>query len=519
MIDEFPGWRKIDVYVLEAETPAGELPFRVGMGFIIGPRHVLTCAHVVGEALGRRAALYSERQAPAAPVRIEFASGDFRDSVETHVAPNGWWPEDEGILDGAGLNDIALLELPAGFDLPADVVAATRGHKPMPDMRVFVHGVTKEDQSGVNFKGALRGGAGGRITIHTEGGDGNIEPGYSGAAVLASRGVIGMIEQRQQNQTALFIPLDRLLRADAISNAWPKPRGSFVGALAPADAPLRTGVAGDEDAWTRMPVATRLARYLHNCDRTQVFKPLANATFADPAGRQPVIGVFGSHDDDLPEHLFDRFQSHFLVEAGVYTAFEVARLPPKWKPEETTWRLRRQRADDALKLLKVELRNLVGAESTEPAAIRKALHGGPSRTLYSEIFADQLDDEDRTLLKKWSAYWAEIAESALDSALVHLLCVKPSLRGEAVDEDAFRAQISALAQAGDPTVVVDADLLTLLDDRDLQGWLNEVAAYVPLDEQTVFELSNRAYAELLTPGAARLRQLQRWLAQIDFQDP
>ncbi|KSB89102.1 hypothetical protein AS593_04195 [Caulobacter vibrioides] len=522
-MSDFPGFDEIDVHILLAGSPENVEGVRVGMGFLIGPRHVLTCAHVVAESLGDTDAWIDNPAPPQAPITLAFAfSNLWPQPITARIA--AWWPQSSEVRARSDLDDVALLELlPETFIPPADVVIARRGPKPESRTEVWGNGVSADEQGGINFNGRVRGAVvGNRMTIRALVNDDEIVPGCSGAGVRSDDGVLGMVAERQQKQTGLFIPIDMLLRAPKIAEAWqlPPPTKTLVGTLASQDAPPSNTVIGDEDQWRRTPLRARLARYLHNCDRTHVFQPLEDATFVGRTGRQPVIGVFGSQDDDLPEHLFDRFQSHFLVEAGVYTRGEIVRLPPKWKREEATWRMPGQSADEALKFLKRRLMRALDAESTAPSDVRAALRASScSKTLYSELFADQLDAPDVELLKGWSAYWAQIAEEPLNRALVHLLCVKPSSQNGPVNEEALRERVSSLASHGDQVVVVNAGLLACVDDRDLQDWLEEVAEHVPLRETEVFELHTRATSELLASGAMpRLNQLRHWLSQLNPQE-
>ena len=41
----------------------------VGMAFLVGPRHLLTCAHVVAKALG---ILPDQQDKPTSPIRLDF---------------------------------------------------------------------------------------------------------------------------------------------------------------------------------------------------------------------------------------------------------------------------------------------------------------------------------------------------------------------------------------------------------------------------------------------------------------
>ncbi|MFC7109514.1 hypothetical protein ACFQQB_59445 [Nonomuraea rubra] len=96
-----------------------------GAGVLIGPRHVLTCAHVVDLALGGPAATAGCGDAPAGTaVTAEFPFASRADPAQISVRAKvvGWAPITE---DGSG--DAALLELATPVDhVPAPWPARPR---------------------------------------------------------------------------------------------------------------------------------------------------------------------------------------------------------------------------------------------------------------------------------------------------------------------------------------------------------------------------------------------------------
>jgi hypothetical protein len=388
-------------------------------------------------------------------------------------------------------------------------------------MAVQVNGVSTEEQDGVSFEGAVRGpGVGNRLSLRSElDEDGRVGPGYSGAAVLAKAGVIGMMAEKQQTRTGLFIPAALLRQAPEIQAAWtptPNARPSFWRDVDPAAA-HRAGAAGDQDDWNRMSIGARLQRHLHHCDRTDVYQPVADA-IAVPLVRRPAICVFGSEDLDLPRRVFDRFQSRFLVDAGIYKAAEVARPPQKWAPEPMTWRTRGQDPAAALTIMKRRLlAGLEGRESAAPAAVRELLRTGCSRAFYSEVDGDRLEPQDLELMRIWSAYCAEIGGENLGRTFVHLLCLKPS-SGPPTDRQAFADRVTDLARAGDGDVTFDGGVLPRVPAEDLHRWFEDVAGWVPLDGMQIFNLRRKAARRLLAGDAPRLNQVEAWLNQLRDRD-
>ncbi|GAA2786171.1 hypothetical protein GCM10010452_12840 [Crossiella cryophila] len=177
----------------------------LGMGCLVGPRQVLTCAHVVADALGVPLA----GPAPRLPVRVDFplvAAGEF---VEATVA--SWDPE----RDVAGL----VLERTPAAAAAARVVSvdAVWGH----EVRAF--GVPVGHDQGVWASGVLRGSsASGMVQIDDERTGGfSLAPGFSGAPVWdhAADGVVGIVaaaERQAHRRTGYLIP------AALLNQAWPE---------------------------------------------------------------------------------------------------------------------------------------------------------------------------------------------------------------------------------------------------------------------------------------------------------
>lgn len=512
---EFEEWSKADVHILEAGSRRNADGSRLGMGFLIGPHHVLTCAHVVTASLGYGEEWIGRLDPPTRPVTLALAfSSEHPAPIEATIAD--WWPEYDDVENRETLDDVALLRLADDFVLPGDVEVARRGVRPYPDLRVHANGVSADEQNGVSLAGWVRGAfAGNRFSIRTEGGDGNIVQGYSGAAVVASAGVIGMIAEKQQNQTGLFISIEKLLKAEPISEAWQRPAAaiSFVGAMAPKHGSLAQGVM-TLDEWLSMPIGARLARHLPYCDRVDAYAAIQDVALAS-SGRHPTIAVFGCEDDDFPEALYDRVQCQFLIEAG-HAEETVAYPPPPWELMTMPWRRSHEPIERVLAAMKKRLVRGLGADGPEPAKIRQALGAGKSRAFYSEVDVSLLGPDDARLMAAWSAYLSEIGTGGLSRSLVHLLCVKASSIGSQADVRKVQAKVFKLASAGTDEVVVDLGLLPPLRTEDLERWLYSVARRVPLEWAQVHDLGTRFASEFSSGG--RLRQVERWLANYGRSD-
>ena len=174
--------------------------FAVGSGVLISDRHVLTCAHVVNDALSRH---QTADDAPRDPVRVEFVYVDGQaDGVVCR-----WSPPNE---DPAG--DLALLEIrpesvPAqARPVPLDQVDETAGHK----FRVLGF---SETNRGLQASGVLVGQiANGWVQMQATKVIGpGVREGFSGAPVWDDRrhGVVGLVVARTlhlEDKSAYMIP-------------------------------------------------------------------------------------------------------------------------------------------------------------------------------------------------------------------------------------------------------------------------------------------------------------------------
>lgn len=182
----------------------------VGSGFLVEAGHILTCAHVVARALGRKTW--------EAPAETDTVSLDFplvAAGVMVHARVAVWHPIHD---DDRG--DIAVLALvvdPPTGAFPAYLVAAEDfwSHP----FRTF--GFPRRYDHGVWASGVLRARqAAGWVQMESSSSGYAIEAGFSGAAVWDDEvvGVVGMTvaaDARSDLRAAYLIPTEELIRA------WP----------------------------------------------------------------------------------------------------------------------------------------------------------------------------------------------------------------------------------------------------------------------------------------------------------
>lgn len=235
---------------------AGGAPF--GSATLVGPRQLLTCAHVVASALGKDA----DGPAPADPVRVRFTHAGDPALRTALVHPGGWFPP--GATDGdPGQGDIAILDLqddpPAAA---APVGALGSGTRPGEVVAAFGLPARHGADSGGWASGELAGiQASGWIQIDSPAEGYRIQPGFSGGAAWsdAREAVVGMVvaaESSPDTRVAWMVPAELLaarwpalvtgptpVRADA-----PVPTGPRVIKVANRPAPVPMGDDVDDDA-------------------------------------------------------------------------------------------------------------------------------------------------------------------------------------------------------------------------------------------------------------------------------
>jgi WD40 repeat protein len=253
-------WRGSVVRVLQAgsSTPAG-------VGFVVGERHILTCAHVVNAALNRK---QRTQEAPGLTVRVQvdFPILGNPEGPSRNCRVEAWAPPPEvGIIDGdvAGLVIIGD-ELPQGA-VPARLTEATGFNNAVANVFGYPAEPPRGDGAWVTVQ--LRGPVGGEMIQLdlSPGAAMRVQPGYSGSPVIvASDGVgdavVGMVAgtgRDSDSPDAYAISVTQLVKA------WPEVLGTLTVPACPyrslepfraedADAGLFVGREDDTDRLHRM---------------------------------------------------------------------------------------------------------------------------------------------------------------------------------------------------------------------------------------------------------------------------
>ncbi|MER5477123.1 serine protease [Streptomyces sp. NPDC002734] len=197
-----------------------------GAGFLGGHREVITCAHVVGRALGSSSP--SPAEPPAGRLWVDFPLA--RPGLLAEVRVVSWVPVQP---DGSG--DIAVLRLLA--DPPARATVARLVEDVAgPDLRVRTFGFPPAYDDGAWSVGRLRGRtATGWLQYDTDpASEHRVRTGFSGAPVwdVAGGGVVGMVvaaDSRPDVRTAYLIPTRTLRESSAALDDTALPPCPFRG--------------------------------------------------------------------------------------------------------------------------------------------------------------------------------------------------------------------------------------------------------------------------------------------------
>jgi Trypsin-like peptidase domain len=185
---------------------AGDRSQSVGMGIVVDERHVVSCAHVVNSALGRR---FESLNEPDEKIRVAFP---YSDSEAVYMGRVCLWHP----MGPDRFSDVAVLELDDNVPEGTGIAPLASANELVDhDFKVF--GFREESIKGnivaVQFMGPLPDGT---VQIDGSGEHGIfIESGFSGAAVWDTnlRAVVGLVSSRNINpaeRVAYMIPVRAL---------------------------------------------------------------------------------------------------------------------------------------------------------------------------------------------------------------------------------------------------------------------------------------------------------------------
>jgi hypothetical protein len=481
----------------------GEVP--VGSGFICSQGHVMTCAHVVADALGGGVEMAAAPIAPDGRVKVRFAAplaaGATAEVVaEAEVVADAWRPRDD-----SPCSDIAVLKVVEGEPWPPSAAAVTAVRDdPRPDERFIGLGVSKESPRGVIIQGAVAGLLpGDRLSIRPASIDQKVVPGCSGAAIFTYErgGMAGMVVEMQQTETGLAIP------ARLLQTVWP---------IADYDerSPIVKGTAGGP-----LPVKWHLAERLHTFDREDQelwFEEAVQDVWKQ--ARLPIICVIGGLEADLPDKCQDRCLQISLGQS-LGRALPIDRLTPlhlPWPPDSAF------KVDQALAALKRGFRNTLAAEDLSAEAIRAArADAGRAFFFFSSMRAENYSRRHGQLLRAWSEFLQSTSGGAVDDDepvlhFLHLILPGREFRSTRADPDeplrkAYRKIVGGLAS----DVVRPLPPLTGFGDSMVDNWLARICQDLALPIELSRELKMSAENMFVPLRHARLRDLRNWINTLN----
>jgi WD40 repeat protein len=237
-VEEGTGWTAEALAPFIVRFP-GPAEGGVGLGALVGPRHVITCAHVVNAALGLD---LRSQDRPDSPVRITFPL--LSDSLLTATVAS-WHPLPQpGEADDDGADVASLIvegDLPPGA---TPGILAGVPPRPGTPVRVFGYPVSAPRPAGINVTAIVRGQvAHGRLQIDSVMGSAlRVQPGFSGSPVFddSAGQIVGLIAlapfPTTQASDSQAIGVDALRAAcpEALGGAFEA--GSFPALVAEATA-------------------------------------------------------------------------------------------------------------------------------------------------------------------------------------------------------------------------------------------------------------------------------------------
>ncbi|MGD1942282.1 MAG: trypsin-like peptidase domain-containing protein [Leptolyngbyaceae cyanobacterium] len=277
----------------------------VGTGFLVAPGYVLTCAHVVLQALGFTEDEFVDCQtAPKGTIRLDFLPNEY--DIAATVVPTAWQPY------GLNKGDIAALQLQAEPPERAKPIPLQRcACEAIQDELHSVYGFANENGDRSDAYKPKANAVGGRFQFHKEGDpqDDTIDAGFSGAPVWnqTRECVVGMVATAWVATTAT----DRRCKAYAIPEEQLRPVLNDLFARSLCDL-VEQGLAE-----ARGPVRNAVDRAFALCEEGRVERPtllgrlqylteLSNRDWEDDGAevdRLTQFALFLAVMDGLPESL------------------------------------------------------------------------------------------------------------------------------------------------------------------------------------------------------------------------
>lgn len=481
----------------------------VGSGFVVGDRHVMTCAHVVGDSAGKRQELRGSAQAPVdLDVRIDMPLAPGRFAVARVVAAK-WRPELR-LPSGEGLDDAAVLELCEGSTLPSGAREVGKTRRVEDDDPIRGLGVSLQQPTGVVIRGVYQGLVSlNRFHILADAVDEAIRPGCSGAAAWNSvrGGVAGMVVEMQQTLTGRVIPIELL------EEIW---RFEWEDRL-DGSVSRRPAVPA-----SRSQIVPRLKEELRSFDRVQQigrFEGLLSRQW--DRGKKPLVCTIAGLEPDKPEWCRDKCRHVGLdrrFQKLKIRADRVNMIALSW-PDSPDFD-----GEAAYSGLINEVRAHLDPRNDSAGAFRLAYNA----MLNPVVFYSNLDERavrageaaHTGLLRRWIQFWDEVGDKPLKKPFVHFLLLKlerplPGFDQADAQSGAYRSFYERLLAGVGVDQKDSLPLLGFCSLDEVDTWLQNIARDVRLGKTQLARLRSEAEAMFRRRPNPRMADLAEWLEELD----
>ncbi|MDJ0909793.1 MAG: serine protease [Woeseiaceae bacterium] len=377
--------------------------------------YVLTCAHVVADAMGansaEREALQHAENAPDGRIVIDFPVIDPAFRIEAKVLPENWVPAIRSGEAGASVRDIAILTLAKA---PPDGAAPipTTARRDRGDY-FKAYGFPVEADRGTYAEGRIQGPvAYGDLEIHASGDSPNdtfVKEGFSGTPAwhTEQQAMFGMVAEVLGRSRAYVRPLE-ILKEVLPEMDDVDPEIEVPPPVSPSVQPIR------------LPKKIPYSR-LHSVDRTEQKENLRGFI-----GDQITVETFkpwlfllrGSIDEnptELVQHISDEILSRYDIKSGATSWDDFPWVP--WSDPKTGI------VDARIQEIMTNLSGALAAGNPDVSDIRKSLEDPTNINVVAwEIAASTIDAAESDLLERWFQMWNAIAAGGLRRPVAVFLC-------------------------------------------------------------------------------------------------
>lgn len=457
----------------------------IGVGFLVDRSHVMTCAHVVGDALST--AVESGTAAPDRSVKIDFPSLAPKQWYTGRPIPAKWDPQ----------QDIAVLMLDDAPALPLDARPVRACATTRPGDPITAYGVTEDIPDGTWVIGQIADTTiKGRAVFNAAHEDMATREGCSGGAAwnVSRGGISGMIVERQGLMQGRIIPVSDL------ESVWP---------IAPQSSPELYSLP--QEVLSSLKLGDRLSTSLYRFDRE-----LQESDFEDALkelwedAQAPIICVIAGLADDRPILCRDRCIQVKLSE--LLERIEIGKAPT---PIKIYW------PDRALLDVDSELFRL-------QRQVRNALKSGPSAGEIAKKFNDhpepvvffcsikrsKFDSSHGSLLSKWIEFWRGIGVERTNKPLAVFLIFE--LDGASPEDFCLERYFTDELRKRPPGGVKALEQLNDFSPDDVVDWLNQKAAELGISDTELGLVVPEVRRSLSSGMSLRLAHLENWMLRLNI---